>query len=125
MTNFRFWRGIHIASAGVLALLALVHSCLTFVLYPAWGPDSVWFLGTGLGLLFLAVLNLTHIGIEPCHRPSARLIRWANWPFLAFGIAGAVAISEPQGFVMAGCLAGQAAAALVTLPGPAHREADD
>ncbi len=123
--GFKLWRGIHIASAGVLGLLALVHSGLTFVLYSAWGPDSVWFLGTGLGLFLLAVLNLTHIGIEPCHRPSARLVRYANWPFLIFGLAAAAAIQVMQAFIIVGCLAGQAVAGHITLPGPTDGAAHD
>jgi len=59
----------------LLCLLALGHSTLTFHLYSPWTADAAWFLGTGLGLLLLAVLNLTHIGIEPwpggAFRPGA------------------------------------------------------
>ncbi len=122
--SFMLWRTVHLIAAILLGLLAIVHAGLTFVVFPTWSPDSVWFLGTGLGLLLLAVFNLTHIGIEPCRHRSVRLIRYANWPFLMFGIAAATAIPEPQAFVIVACLAAQAVAGLVTLPGPSEESGD-
>lgn len=77
--GYRTWRSAHLAAAGLLGLLAVVHSALTFALYPTWSPDAVWFLGTGIGLLLLAVLNWAHIGVEPCLQSTTRLVRIANW----------------------------------------------
>ena len=116
--NFARWRWMHLIASGLVALLALAHSALTFAFYLPWGPDAVWFLGTGLGLLLLALLNLTHIGIEPCCRPTARLVRWSNWVFLLFGVGAVVAVPEPQAYLVLCGLAGQAIAGLKTLPGP-------
>jgi hypothetical protein len=117
--GLRFWRRVHLTSSGLLCLLATIHSALTPFLYSAWEPEAVWFLGTGLGLLLLAVFNLAHIGIESCRRPSARLIRWANWPFALFGLSVVLAVPEPQAFVVLAALIGQAMAGHFTLPGPA------
>jgi hypothetical protein len=113
-----FWRRVHLFASGLLAVTGLIHSSLTFVLYPGWSPDSVWFLGTGLGLLLLAALNWTHIGIEPCRMSTARLVRVANWTFVFFGIGAVIAVPEAQAFAVQAALIGQAVAARWTLPGP-------
>ena len=111
-------RRVHLLASGLLAVIALLHSALTFVLYRGWSPESVWFLGTGLGLVLLAALNWTHIGLEPCRMPTARLVQVANWVFVLFGIGAVIAVSEVQAFVVLTVLAGQAVAARWTLPGP-------
>ena len=115
---YSFWRRIHLGASWVLCLLAVAHSALTFVLYSPWSADAVWFLGTGLGLLLLAVLNLTHIGVEPCRHFSARLVRLSNPVFALFGVAAVVAVPEPQAYAVLACLVGQALAGYWTLPGP-------
>lgn len=102
-----------------MALLAALHSALTLVLYRRWDADAVWFLGTGLGLLLLGALNLSHLGLEPCRDPTAPVVRWANWVFLAFGIGALVAVPEIQALVIVAGLLGQAVASIRTLPGPA------
>lgn len=117
---YPLWRRVHLVSSGLLGLLALVHSILTFRFYSPWTADAVWFLGTGLGLLLLAVINLTHIGIQPCRQPTARIVRASNWIFVLSGIAAVVAVPEPQAFAVLAGLAGQALAAAWTLPGPAR-----
>ena len=118
MSNgFTVWRRVHLASSGLLGLIALAHSALTPVFYHQWTPDAVWFLGTGMGLLLLAALNWTHIGVEPCRFPTTRLVRVANWIFVALGVAAIFAVPEPQTYVLVACLVGQAIAARFTLPG--------
>ena len=111
-------RQMHLIASGAVGVIALAHSALTFVFYHEWGPDAVWFLGTGLGLLVVSALNLSHIGVEPCHSPTAKLVRWTNWLFTAFGIAATVAVPEPQAFGMLAVLCVQAVVAHWTLPGP-------
>lgn len=113
------WRRVHLASSGVLGVLAVLHSGLTLVLYRQWDADAVWFLGTGLGLLLLSALNVTHLGLEPCRDPTAPVMRWANWVFLAFGIGAAAAVPEVQALVIVAALVGQVVASMKTLPGPA------
>jgi hypothetical protein len=63
-------------------------------------------------------LNWTHIGTEPCRRPTVRLIKAANWVFLIFGIGAVAAAPTPQAYLILACLAVQAIAAPHTLPGP-------
>jgi hypothetical protein len=111
-------RQAHLIASGAVGVIALTHSALTFVFYREWGSEAVWFLGTGLGLMVVSALNLSHIGIEPCHSPTAKLVRWANWLFALFEIAAVVAIPEPQAFLMLGALGVQAVVAHWTLPGP-------
>lgn len=121
MTNQRWWwwRRLHVVASGLLLLLAVLHSGVTAFLYDTWAPRTAWFLGTGLGLLLLAALNLSHIGIEPCRQPTVRLVKAANWVFLVYGVAAVVAVPEPQAVAVLVGLAGQAIAAHATLPGPA------
>ena len=115
--TFKWARRLHRASSATIAALALVHAVLTFRLFPTWSSDAVWFIGTGLGLLLLAVLNWAHVGVEPCDMPTAPVVRWANFAFAMFGVAALVALPVPQAFVIAPALVVQAMASLRTLPG--------
>lgn len=78
-------------------------------------PNAIWFLGTGLGLLLLGVLNWTHVGVEPCGMPAAPVIRWANVVVLVFSFGAVVAVNEPQAWVIVAGLMGQAIAGWFTL----------
>lgn len=115
---FLRWRRLHRGSSRLLAVLALLHAGLTFRLGLGWTPDAVWFLGTGLGLLLLALMNLAHVGLGPCPQPTAVAVRYANWFFVAFGVAAVLAVPEPQAFLVLAALAGQALAGTRTLTGP-------
>jgi len=114
---FSFWRGIHRISSGVVGVIALVHCGMTFVLYDTWSPNAVWFLGAGIGLLSIAIINLAHVGLEPCTQPTARVVRWLNLLFVGLGIAALVAVPEPQAVLIVAGLLGQAVASFFTLPG--------
>lgn len=74
MNGFTVWRRVHRASSSAVGVVALVHSLFTFM-WDTWSPNAVWFLGTGVGLFTIAVINLAHIGTEPCALPTARVIR--------------------------------------------------
>ncbi|MEX2283978.1 MAG: hypothetical protein WEE89_15945 [Gemmatimonadota bacterium] len=113
--TFLVWRRVHRLATGTIALFAALHSVLTFLLYETWSPDSVWFLGTGLGLLLLAAMNWSHVGLEPCDLPTAPVIRWANVCFVLFGVGAVLAVAEPQAFLILAALVIQAAAGFVTL----------
>jgi hypothetical protein len=113
--TFQWARRLHRACAAILAALALVHCVLTFRLYSMWSPEAVWFLGAGLGLLLLAVVNWAHVGVEPCDMPTAPVVRWAKFAFATFGVAALVAVPVPQAFVIALALVGQSLAGLRTL----------
>lgn len=116
--SYAHWRRLHLTASVGLGLLAAAHCVYTTFVFATWTPDAVWFLGTGLGLLLLAALNVSHIGEEPCRLPTTRPVRGANWVFLVFGGAAALAVPEPQAYVIVACLAAQALASRRTLPGP-------
>jgi hypothetical protein len=113
------WRRVHRAATGTLAVISILHCSLTFSIYAGWTPDSVWFFGTGLGLLFLAVVNWAHVGLGPCDLPTAVVVRWGNWVFAVFGVTAVLAVPEPQAYVILALLVIQAVASMNTLrPGP-------
>ena len=113
--SFGTWRLVHRAATRVLAAFAVLHSGLTAVLYESWSPDGVWFLGTGLGLLLLALMNWSHVGLEPCTMPTAPVVRWANFGFVVFGVGAVIAVPEPQAFLILAALVIQAVAGTATL----------
>jgi hypothetical protein len=116
--SFAAWRRIHRASSYLVGVIALVHMAVTFRMYDEWSPDAVWFLGTGVGLLCMAVMNIAHVGLEPCSLPTAIAVRWLNWLLVGLGIAAIVAVPEPQAYAIVAGLAAQAIAGQKTLTGP-------
>ena len=118
LDSFAKWRWIHLASSALVALVSLVHIGVTFVMYDEWSPDAVWFFGTGVGLLSIAVMNIAHVGLEPCRLPTAPVLRWLNWAFVLLGAGALYAIREPQALAIVLGLVGQATASQATLPGP-------
>ncbi len=115
--SFRAWRRIHRTSSFVVGFVSLVHIGVTFIMYDEWSPDAVWFLGTGVGLFCMAVMNVAHVGLEPCALPTAPAVRWLNWMLVALGLAAIVAVPEPQALLILLGLVGQAIASSVTLRG--------
>lgn len=115
--GYAICRRIHLGATFLLCLLAAVLSALTIPLYRRWSPEAVWFLGTGLGLLLLGLLNWSHIGLGPWQQQTARFVRWANWVFVLFGVGALVAVPMPQSFAIVAVVA-QAVTAHWTLPGP-------
>ena len=118
--TFWGWRRVHLAATYSLAVIAVVHSGLTFHYYARWTPDAVWFLGTGLGLLLLAGINRGHIGLGPCDMPTAPIVRGANVLFAVFGTGAVIAVPEPQAYAVLACLVVQAVAAQFTLRVSTH-----
>ena len=106
---------IHKVSSATVSLVALVHCAVTPLMYSRLSPNAVWFLGTGLGLLLLGILNWAHVGVEPCDMPTAPIIRWANVLFLVFAFAAVAAVNEPQAWVVVAGLMGQTVAGWFTL----------
>jgi hypothetical protein len=115
--TFATWRRIHRASSYAVGVIALVHIAVTFMMYDAWSPDAVWFLGTGVCLLCMAVMNIAHVGLEPCALPTAPAVRWLNWLLVGLGVAAIVAVPEPQAYAVFAGLVGQAIAGQKTLIG--------
>lgn len=76
---------MHRGAAAVLGVFSALHPVVTPWVYGEWSADAVWFVGTGLGLLLLAGMNVAHVGLAPCDLPTAPAVRVANWVFVAFG----------------------------------------
>ena len=84
-------------------------------MWDSWSPNAVWFLGTGVGLFAIAVINLAHIGTEPCALATARVSRWLNWTYVVLGLVALLAVREPQAVFIVAALIGQAIASQFTL----------
>jgi hypothetical protein len=108
---------LHRSASVVVCLMALIHAAFTAYAFGRWSPGAVWFLGTGLGLLLLGVMNIAHVGCEPCRMPTAPPVRWANWIAVLFGFGAVAAVPEPQALVIACALSLQAVAGQWTLLG--------
>ena len=115
--SFRTARLLHRSASVVVAALGAVHAVLTFVIFDSWSPDAVWFFGTGLSLVALAVMNWAHVGLEPCDLPTAPVVKYVNVAYAVFGLAAIAAVPEPQAFILAAAILLQAGAGFVTLRG--------
>jgi hypothetical protein len=115
---YSVWRRVHRTASYLVALISLVHIGVTFVMYDEWSPDAVWFVGTGVGLLCMAVVNIAHVGLEPCLQPTAPVVRRLNWLLVGLGVAAVVAVPQPQAYAILLGLIAQAAAGHATLAGP-------
>ena len=119
--TFATARRIHRAATAVVGGMGILHSILTALFYDGWTPNTLWFLGAGLGLVLLAVMNWAHVGLEPCDLPTAVAVRWANVGYAVFAIAAAFAVPEPHALVLVAALLVQALAGFWTLTGtPKH-----
>lgn len=112
------WRRVHLLASWIVVGVGLAHSVVTAFAFRTWSPDAVWFLGAGLGVLVVGLLNVVHIGSSPCRMPSVRLVRVVNVVFFAFGVATLAAVPEPPAVVLVVALGAQLLAGRVTIPGP-------
>jgi hypothetical protein len=112
------WRRLHLFASWAVTAIGLAHCVVTAFAFGAWTDGAVWFLGAGLGVLFVGTLNLAHIGLGPCRMPTTRFVRAVNWVFLVFGVAALLAVPEPQAIALVAALGLQAIASRVTMPGP-------
>ena len=88
---------VHKVSAYALLALGILHTALTPLFYQQFDVDTLWFAGTGLGLIFLALLNLVAL------RSPIRIVRSiclaANLIGLVYGILIVIVLPEPQSFL--------------------------
>ncbi len=112
------WRRLHLLASWLVVAIAIAHTIVAALTFRTWSPDAVWFLGTGLAILLIGTMNLTHIGLEPCRMPTVRFVRAANILFALFGLASLLAVPEPQTVVLVIALVAQVLAGRITLPGP-------
>jgi hypothetical protein len=95
MLRLLFW-----ASATVCGLLGLIHTGVTFIAYRSLTPGAIWFAGTGVGMLLLAVLNLSAWRTsysDPFVRYSTIA---ANLAMSVLGLFAVKAVPEPQAFAV-------------------------
>ena len=93
-------------SAGLCGLLGLLHTSVTFIAYSSVSPRAVWFAGTGLGLVLLAVVNITAWRTsysDPFVRYSTIA---ANLAMGVLGFFAVTAVPEPQAFAVLGSVSG-------------------
>jgi hypothetical protein len=87
-------------------LLGIGHLALTPLLYPNWTIDSLWFVGTGLAMLFGAGANL--LGITTNGRTGRAGLVLMNLAMTAFFASAWPVLPEPQvivgGILFAGLL---------------------
>jgi hypothetical protein len=119
--SFAAWRIVHRVATAFIGVMGLLHASFTFTMYDGWGPDALWFMGTGLSLVFLAVINWAHVGTEPCTMPTAPVVRHANVAYALFGFAAVLAVPQQHAWLLAAALLMQAVAGLFTLAGPERR----
>ena len=88
---------IHVASAYVLDDLGGLHTLLTPLFSPGFSTDTLWFAGTGLGILFLGFFNLAVIRAST--RATLNLCLAANIIGTLCGILIVVAMHALQAFL--------------------------
>ena len=115
--TFATARRVHRGATAIVGVMGVLHSLLTVMFYDGWTPNALWFLGAGLGLLLLALMNWAHVGLEPCPLPTAVAVKWANVGYGMFAFAAAFAVPEPHALVLVAALLVQALAGFWTLAG--------
>lgn len=101
---------VHKVSAWTLVVLGTGHTLLTPIFSPGFDTDALWFAGSGLGLLFLGLLNLTVL--MSAARATLNLCLIANLMGFVYTTLVAVTLPVPQAFlailaslgVMIGCI---------------------
>ena len=84
---------LHRTATYLLVVLGLVHAGLAPVFYDDLTPNTVWFVGAGLALVFLGLLNAS-AALAGVTRVWA-MCRVANVAAIAFGALAVVAVPEP------------------------------
>lgn len=76
--------------------LGTIHTLLTPMLYKKLTPNTLWFVGSGLTMIFLGFLNII-LRREAGHdRVVRRLCFVANLICCGFGVLALIVIQEPQ-----------------------------
>jgi MFS-type transporter involved in bile tolerance (Atg22 family) len=87
---------LHKTCAWLLVALGTVHAALTPMFYGRFSLGALWFLGSGLAMIFLGFLNIT-LGRSAGHDRLARALCYiANLLCTVFGFLLVTLDSEPQ-----------------------------
>jgi len=88
---------VYQASVWALIGLGILHTLLTPLFYSSFSGDALWFAGTGVGLLFLGLFNLTVLRAP--ERVAFHLCLPANIIGFVYGILIVIVLPEPQAFL--------------------------
>lgn len=77
--------------------LGIVHTVMTPVFYPEFSPDTAWFAGTGLALIFLGFLNFYALLVQKSVILNFCIV--ANVLGSILGVLIIIVLPEPQAFV--------------------------
>jgi hypothetical protein len=80
-----------------LLLIGVVHTALTPLFYDQLSVDALWFVGTGLALVFLSLLNI--VGERVFEPWALNVCIGANVAGLIYGLLIVFVLPEVQAFV--------------------------
>ena len=91
-------RKIYLLVVAITFLLGILHSTLAFVAFKKLNASTLWFLGTGLALLFYSALNLIHTrhGAESDVRLIVRVTNVLMLLFIALAVPALGVKGNPQ-----------------------------
>ena len=95
-------RKAYLTVVAIAFLLGILHSTLAFVPYKRLNANALWFLGTGLALLFYGALNLIHARHreEQDIRLIVRVTNVLMLLFIALAVAALGVKGNPQVVVL-------------------------
>jgi len=85
-------------SSYLLFILGVIHTLMTRVFYQPFSIDALWFAGTGLGLVFLGLLNITSLKIYMSSVYNITI--FANILFTLYSVFVVIVLPEPQAFIV-------------------------
>jgi hypothetical protein len=106
---------IHKISSWIILVLGVGHTLATPNFYPGFSAEALWFAGTGLGLVFLGLLNLvvirnpTPTGLNLCIAADAIAT--------VYGILIPFVVPEPQAYLAAVAFLGSTAGSIFSRKG--------
>jgi hypothetical protein len=108
---------VHRISAYILVGLGLIHTLATPFLYSGFTEDALWFAATGLGMIFLGLLNLEVIQ-NPTPAGFTLCIVADALASLLFGtMLPLIGLNEPQAYLAVGAFLGALAGSVFSRKG--------
>ncbi len=82
----------------ILIIIGCVHIVFSIFIFDTLSQDSMWFVGSGLAIIYLALLNFLLRGFQN-QKSVYWIIQVSNLMFLTFFIMISIASQEIPGFV--------------------------